>query len=216
MRRLTLFFLLAMFTLASVPSAQQSGVLKAAADALGVANIKTLQFTGSGAAYQLGQNYTANDVWPPVMVKSYAAFINYDTASMRQEQLRDQGVPQPRGGGAAFSGAEQRLIQVVSGDYAWNVPVPAPAPAGGAPAAAAAAGGPAGGGGRGPAAPPQPAAAPANQLERMLMLWATPQGFIKAAMANTATTRRGAGGTEVSFTIGGKYKMTVLINARNP
>jgi glyoxylase-like metal-dependent hydrolase (beta-lactamase superfamily II) len=47
------------------------------------------------------------------------------------------------------------------------------------------------------------------------MLWATPQGFIKAAMANNATARNVRGGTEVSFTVDGKYKMTGLINAQN-
>jgi glyoxylase-like metal-dependent hydrolase (beta-lactamase superfamily II) len=58
---------------------------------------------------------------------------------------------------------------------------------------------------------PQPAAA----VERMLALWATPQGFVKAAMANNATTRKAKGGTEVSFTVGGKYKMTGILNAQN-
>jgi glyoxylase-like metal-dependent hydrolase (beta-lactamase superfamily II) len=46
----------------------------------------------------------------------------------------------------------------------------------------------------------------------MLALWATPHGFVKAAMANQATTRNVPGGTEVSFTIGGKYKMSGIIN----
>src|SRR5205085_2370788 len=120
----------------------------------------------------------------------FTVSINYDTASMRMEQVRDQSVPQPRGGGASFSGGDQRLNQVVSGDYAWNVVVappapPAPAPTPAAAAAAPAAGAPAGAPApaRGPAGPPPPAAAQAAQLERMLQLWATPHGFIKAAMA---------------------------------
>src|SRR3990172_4550007 len=158
---------------------------------------------------------------PPRLVKTPTVPTHSDAASMRQEQVRDVSVLQPRGGGAAFAGGEQRLIQVVSGTYAWNVPVlpPAPAAAPGAPPAGAppAAGAPGGapGGGRGPGGPPQPAPAPANQVERMLALWSTPQGFIKAATANNATTRRAAGGTEVSFTVDGKYKMTGTINARN-
>src|SRR5262249_61563445 len=41
------------------------------------------------------------------------------------------------------------------------------------------------------------------------------QGFVKAAMMNNATTKKGKGGTEVSFTVGGKYKMTGIINAQN-
>jgi glyoxylase-like metal-dependent hydrolase (beta-lactamase superfamily II) len=49
----------------------------------------------------------------------------------------------------------------------------------------------------------------------MLALWATPQGFVRAAMANNATTRKTKDGTEVSFTVGGKYKMTGILNAQN-
>src|SRR5215471_11903310 len=169
-------------------AAQQRNALQTAADALGTARIKTLQFTGSGANFSVGQNYAPNEPWPKVDVKNYTALINYDTGSMRVELLREMGAVMPRGGGAPFFG-EQRQIQVVGGNYAWNVPVAAPnAPA------------------------PAPAAAPDTQLERMLALWATPQGFVKAAMMNNATTRSAKGGTEASFTVGGKYKMSGTIN----
>src|SRR5712692_10031626 len=116
--------------LASVPSAQPGDALKAAADALNAAKIKTLQFTGSGANFSVGQNFTPSEPWPRVTVKSYTASINYDTGSMRQELLREMGAVMPRGGGAPFTG-EQRQTQVVSGNYAWNVaaaPPAAPAP----------------------------------------------------------------------------------------
>jgi glyoxylase-like metal-dependent hydrolase (beta-lactamase superfamily II) len=95
------------------------------------------------------------------------------------------GAVMPRGGGAPFFG-EQRQVQVVSGDYAWNVP-----PMPGAPAA------------------PAPDAA----VERMLAIWSTPTGFVKAAMANNATTKPNGTGTDVAFTVGGKYKMEGTINA---
>src|SRR5437870_4302742 len=49
----------------------------------------------------------------------------------------------------------------------------------------------------------------------MLMRWATAQGFVKAAMMNNATTKKGKGGTDVSFTVAGKYKMSGTINAQN-
>ena len=199
MRRFTILAVACVLALAVLASAQQSDPLKAAAGTLGVANIKTLSFTGSGANFSVGQNFTPNDPWPRVTVKNYTALINYDTGSLRQELLREMGATMPRGGGAPFTG-EQRQIQVVSGTYAWNVLVPPPAPAGGAPAA---------GGG------PQAAPAPGAAVERMLMLWATPQGFVKAAMANNATTKKAKGGTEVSFTVGGKYKMTGIINPQN-
>src|SRR5919108_240273 len=166
MRKVTVLGILGILALASALVAQQGNVLSTAADTLGTARIKTLQFTGSGQNFSVGQNYTPSEPWPPVPVKNYTAQINYDTGSMRVELLREINTPtMPRGGGAPLYG-EQRQIQVVSGNYAWNVPPPA----GNAPPAAA-----------------QPN--PDSQLERMLALWSTPQGFIKAAMANNATTK---------------------------
>jgi hypothetical protein len=47
------------------------------------------------------------------------------------------------------------------------------------------------------------------------MMWAFPQGFVKAAMANHATLTNVAGGTEVSFMIDGRYKMTGVINPQH-
>jgi glyoxylase-like metal-dependent hydrolase (beta-lactamase superfamily II) len=177
---------IAVLALSCVLNAQQSSAVQKAADALGVEKIKTLQFTGSGQNFSVGQNYLPNEPWPPVPVKNYTALINYDTGSMRVEMLREITTPtMPRGGGAPLFG-EQRQIAAVSGDYAWNIP-----PAGGN-------------------AQPNPG----SQLERRLALWATPQGFVKAAMANNATTKgAGGGATEVSFTVGGKYKMTGTVSA---
>ena len=177
---------IAVLAFASVLAAQQSRAVQKAADTLGVAKIKTLQFTGSGQNFSVGQNYLPSEPWPAVPVKNYTALINYDTGSMRIDMLREITTPtMPRGGGAPLFG-EQRQIAAVSGNYAWNI-----TPAGGN-------------------AQPNPG----SQLERMLMLWATPQGFVKAAMANNATTKgAGGGATEVSFTVGGKYKMTGIIGA---
>jgi glyoxylase-like metal-dependent hydrolase (beta-lactamase superfamily II) len=189
MRRFITLTVALTLALAVLPSAQQQGAPKAAADALGVASIKTLQFTGSGTNFSVGQNFTPKDPWPPVTVKSYTAVINYDTVSMRQDLVREMGTVMPRGGGAPFTG-EQRQNLLVSGNYAWNL---AAAPGGAQ----------------------QAAPAPANQVDRMLFVWSTPQGFLKAAMANNATTKKAKGGTEVSFTVGGKYRMTGIIDAQN-
>ena len=82
------------------PAGAQQGALDTAAATLGAAKITTLQFTGSGANFSVGQNYTASEAWPRVTVKQYTAAINYDTASMRVEMLREMGAVMPRGGGA--------------------------------------------------------------------------------------------------------------------
>jgi glyoxylase-like metal-dependent hydrolase (beta-lactamase superfamily II) len=193
MRRTTLLVLMCAFALAATTAAQQ-GVLQTAATTLGVANVRSLEFTGTGQMFSVGQNYVASDPWPAVPLKTYTATINYDTGSMRVDLVRTMGPVMPRGGGAPFTG-DQRQIQFVSGNFAWNMPAPAAnAPAGGQ--------------------PPQPAPQAAAQPERMLALWATPQGFVKAAMTNNATTRQVRGGTEVSFTVGGKYRMIGTINGR--
>jgi glyoxylase-like metal-dependent hydrolase (beta-lactamase superfamily II) len=192
MRRVTPWVMVGVLALASAPAAQRNAV-QTAAGALGAGNIKTIRIAGSGANFSVGQNFSPGEPWPRVDVKSYTASINYDTGSMRVELLREMGPVMPRGGGAPFFG-EQRQVQVVGGAFAWNVAAPpANAPAGAAPPAVA---------------------APEAQLERMLAMWATPQGFVKAAMANKATTRNARGGTEVSFTVGGKYKMSGTINAQ--
>ena len=75
--------------------------------------------------------------------------------------------------------------QYVSGTTAWNWPPPA----GAAPDPP-------------PAAQPQPAAVE----ERMMEIWTTPHGFLKAAAANNATSQPSNGGSEVSFTVDGKHK----------
>ncbi|MBC7860180.1 MAG: MBL fold metallo-hydrolase, partial [Burkholderiaceae bacterium] len=65
--------------------------------------------------------------------------------------------------------------------------------------------------GAAPTVTPQPAAAE----ERGAEIWATPQGFIKAALANHAVTKAAKDGLTVSFTVDGKHRYVGTINARN-
>jgi len=82
---------------------------------------------------------------------------------------------------------EQRADQFVSGSTAWNEST------------------------SGNAANEQPAAVE----ERIAEIWSTPHGFLKAAIANNATTKPVNGGIEVSFSIGGKYRYVGTVNANN-
>ncbi len=88
---------------------------------------------------------------------------------------------------------EQRPEQLVSGTHAWNVAAPAGAQPGTAPAA-------------------QPA--PAAVEERTMEIWSTPQGFVKAALSNNATSQPAGTGSEVTFTAGG-HRYEGVINAEN-
>jgi glyoxylase-like metal-dependent hydrolase (beta-lactamase superfamily II) len=65
--------------------------------------------------------------------------------------------------------------------------------------------------GAAPVAQPQPGAVE----ERTMEIWSTPHGFIKAALANNATSTPANGGSEVAFTIGGRHEYVGTINARN-
>jgi glyoxylase-like metal-dependent hydrolase (beta-lactamase superfamily II) len=91
--------------------------------------------------------------------------------------------------------ATARAVQVINGSHAWNLT----APPGSAP-------------GTEPTnVQPQPAAVE----ERTMEIWTTPHGFLKAAAANNATSQAVEGGSDVSFTVGGKYRYTGRINAQN-
>jgi glyoxylase-like metal-dependent hydrolase (beta-lactamase superfamily II) len=61
---------------------------------------------------------------------------------------------------------------------------------------------------------PAPTAIPANLAERNAELWASPQGFIKAAVAHRATTQAlpGAGETRVAFTLPGGHRYEGVVN----
>ena len=85
-------------------------------------------------------------------------------------------------GGGAPFGGAQKQVNLVSGQYAWNQPGNAP----------------------------QPAVAAAE--ERQLQIWLTPLGFVKAANENNATAKKGKGGTVISFTAMGKFKVEGTIN----
>ena len=165
--------------------------LKAAVDALGAAKVTSLRLTGSGAAFYVGQSPNPREPWPRVAVKNYDATIDFGTPAMRIDITRDSGAVPPRGGGQPFTG-EQRVVEYVNDETAWDVPV---ARASGQPGAPA----------------PQPQAA----TERILQVFLTPHGFLKAAVANYATSRSVPDGTEVSFSVPPGRRFVGIINARN-
>jgi glyoxylase-like metal-dependent hydrolase (beta-lactamase superfamily II) len=191
MRRLGI--LLAGLVIATILTAcgPQPGTLQAAAQTLGTANLKSIEYSGTGRWFQFGQAPSPTLPWPQFDVSAFTAAINFDTSSARVEMTRKQTVEPGR---ARPAPAEQKPVQLVSGTFAWNLAAPAGAPAG---------------------TPPAPTAAPAAVEERATEIWSTPQGFVKAALANNATTTTQGTGSEVTFTVGGKYKYTGTINAQN-
>ena len=133
---------------------QQKSAIAGVADAMGAANLNSIEYSGSGELFGFGQAYVPGERWPRFIQRSYNVAINYQTPAMRMNTVRSQGEFPPRGGAAQPVGADQRAIQVVSGKYAWTE--------GGA------------------QANPNPNAV----ADRLRQLWTTPHGVVKAAMVN--------------------------------
>jgi len=157
-------------------------VLQNATKAMG--DVKSIQFSGTGHLSAVGQAWNPSSPWPETIVKSYTKTIDYGSQSAREELVRNEGDPPAKGGAAPFGG-DQRQVNLVSGQFAWNQPGNAP----------------------------QPAVAAAE--ERQLQIWLTPHGFLNGALQNNATAKKGKGGTEVSFTAMGKFKVIGTIDNQN-
>src|SRR3984893_1784707 len=156
-------------------------LLQAASKAMG--DVKSIQYSGSGHLYALGQAYSPTSAWPQNNITTYTRTIDYGSRSSKEELTQVEPTPPRLGGAAPFAG-EQKQINLVSGQYAWNQAEHAT----------------------------QPAVAASE--ERQLQIWLTPHGFLRAAMENNATEKKGSGGTIVSFTAG-RFKINGTIDNQN-
>ena len=190
MRTLMIPSLVVAIAVASSACGPQAGSLQAANNTLGIAQVNAIEFSGTGRWYQFGQAPAPNLPWPAFDVSSYTATINYAAPAARVQMTRKQTIEPGR---VRPAPVDQKPDQYVSGTTAWNLA----APAGAAPNAA-------------PVAQPQPAAVE----ERVMEIWTTPHGFLKAAVVNNATSTPSEGGSEVTFS-SGKNKYVGIINAQN-
>lgn len=172
-------------------AAQDRSPVEAAAAALGAGDMRSIEFSGTGRWYQFGQAPNPTLPWPAFDVKSFSAAIDYTTPAARVQMERIQIVEPGR---ARPAPVPQRPVQIISATQAWNLTVPAGAAPGTAPV-------------------PQPQ--PAAVEERTMEIWTTPHGFLKAAATNNATWQPVNGGSEVAFTLNGKYRYVGQINSDN-
>ena len=88
-------FVIAVAALVFVPqlgyTQDAKAVLDGAAKTMG--DVKSLQYTGSGANFAFGQNPSPTAPWPRFNVKSFTRTVDYDTPAMRDDIIRTQADP---------------------------------------------------------------------------------------------------------------------------
>ena len=94
-------------------------VLQSTATAMGVENLSSIRYSGTGWQGRVGQNVSPDRDWPWVELTSYTRTIDFGTMSSREEYVRE-------------GNDARRFTDLVSGDYAWTLnaqgqPVPQPA-----------------------------------------------------------------------------------------
>lgn len=148
------------------PAQDTKSVLEATIKNIG--DVKSIQYSGSGAVFTLGQSVSPASPWPRVEVRSFTRTVDYDKRATRTEAVGPQG-PLP--------------TLFLTGDKAW-----------------------------GQAGANVTPASPAAAADRQLQIWLTPHGFLKGALANNATVKRGKA-TLATFTALGKYRVTGAISS---
>ena len=178
-------------------------ILETSLKAMGGANLKTIQYSGSGWSSRIGQTYALAEDWPRFEVTEYTRVIDYDAKWSREDYTRRQGrypllgrPPMP----------EEHVTSILSGNYAWDMQGDKPMPL----------------------TSLYLDGVPYADL-RHLELVITPHGFLRAALAakdataitlpivgpsDAGLSQNGRKVTIVSFTMG-KYRVNGTINDQN-
>jgi len=161
--------------LSSAAFAQDAeSVVDGAVKAMGVENVGSVRYTGTGLNYALGQAVNPTAPWPKFNVKTYERIIDFDAGAMAQTMTRTQGENPPKGGGQQPMVGDQTQTVTNGFNEPW-----------------------------------------AGQFEA----WVTPVGFLKGALANSATVQpKTVGGKKynvVSYSIAGKHKVSGYLDDQN-
>jgi glyoxylase-like metal-dependent hydrolase (beta-lactamase superfamily II) len=88
-------------------------VLSNVSKAMSADGLKTIQYSGSGADFSLGQAMNPGSPWPRFTDKSYTRTIDFEKQASQLQRVRTQGENPPRGGGGQPLVGEQNQNQVV-------------------------------------------------------------------------------------------------------
>lgn len=102
-------------------------VIQNAQKAMG--DVHSIQYTGTGTAGALGQNWNPTSPWHPTIVTGYTRTIDFVNGSSKEEITRTQQDPVAKGGELPFTGTLKQ-VNFISTQWAWNQsPTIVPAPA---------------------------------------------------------------------------------------
>ena len=180
----------AVMVLTAAPVAAQDarGALLAAAETLGVTNMTSIQYSGTGWLGAVGQNFAPAQDWPRLELARYTRTIDFGTSSSKEEMVIRQGDYSARGGGAPIQG-EQRRTLLVSGTRAWNV--------------------------EGETVIPMPAAAEQRMLEILLTPHGFLKGALASNVTAITRNEYGQRVTVVSFMALGRFRVNGTITEKN-
>ena len=113
--------LFAISSWAAVTQQDAKTVIGSATTALGADNLKTVEFSGSGFDYVIGQAPNPTSPWPKFNDKTYTRVVDLDAPASRMQRIRMQGENPPRGGGQQPIVGEQPQTQtiIVSANTPW-------------------------------------------------------------------------------------------------
>ena len=100
-----------------------TSVVQAAADTMGVAMLQSIQYSGSGSAFPIGQAASPGGPWPRFELSKYVASVDYATTAMREETVRRDVDRPPRGGGAGpfIAATGQGGMRPIPGDVVQTI-----------------------------------------------------------------------------------------------
>ena len=89
-------------------------MIDAASKALGAGNLKSIEYSGSGYDFAIGQAPNPSSPWPKFNDKTYDRVIDFEAPASRMQRVRTQAENPPRGGGQQPILGEQQQNQVVA------------------------------------------------------------------------------------------------------
>ena len=113
MKHLIAAFIVVAALAPSIAAQNAAGVIGASSAAMGADRLNTMEFSGSGYDFTLGQAYSPTSPWPKFMVKSFTRAVDFRTPASRTDRIRMQAENPPRGGGQQPVRGEQPQNQTI-------------------------------------------------------------------------------------------------------